>query len=154
MKRFKFRLQSVLDQRERLERQAIQSFAQARQAQADAESTLMDLQALKQDLIDGLMTLRLAGSIDPQEQVVYQEYIRQVKVDIQRQEATLADLCALAETFRQALVDASQDKRVVDMLRDHKLTAHDHENRRHEQNEADEMSSMRHQFHKGAEQAA
>jgi flagellar protein FliJ len=154
MKRFKFRLQTVLEQRERLERQAIHSYAQAQHAQAQAESTLVDLQALKQDMIDGLMTLRVEGSIDPHEQLLYQDYIRQVKVDIKRQEVTVAELFTLAEQFRQKLVDASQDKRVVDKLREHKLDAHNQEAQRREQNEADEMATIHHHYHKAIERAA
>jgi flagellar export protein FliJ len=154
MKRFKFRLQSVLDQRTRLERQAIQSYAQAQQAQAEAESTLMDLQALKQDLIEGLMTLRLAGCIDPREQVIYQDYIRQVRADIERQEQILAALGQIAEGFREALVDASQNKLAVDKLRQNKLVAHNQEVLRLEQNETDEIASTRHQFQKATETVA
>ena len=153
MKRFKFRLQTVLEQRERLERQAIHSYAQAKQAQASAESTLIDLQALKMDLVDGLMTLRVAGSIDPHEQLLYQEYIRQVKVDIKRQETAVAELYTLAEKFRQALVDASQDKKAIDKLREHKLDAHNHEASRREQSETDEMATMRHHYRKAVEGA-
>jgi flagellar FliJ protein len=154
MKRFRFRLQTVLEQRERLERQAIQSYAQAKQAQAAAESTLIDLQTLKQDLIDGLMSLRMAGSIDAHEQLLYQDYVRQVKVDIKRQEATVAEMCSLADTFRQALVDASQDVKVVDKLREHKLEDHNREELRREQSQTDEMATVRHHYRKKTEFAA
>ena len=146
MKQFRFRLQTVLEHRERHEQNAIQTYAQAQQTVADAKSTLDDLHTLKAQLIDGLTSLRLSGAIDAHEQVTYQEYIRQVRVDIARQEIIVEEMVAVAEHFRQALVDASQEKRAVDKLRERKLEAHVTESKRVEQIEADEIATTRHQF--------
>jgi flagellar FliJ protein len=143
MKRFEFSLQSVLHHRERVEQQATQNYAQARQAAADAEAVLADLIALRRDLMDGLSTLRLSGHIDPQEQLGYQHYIQLVTDDINKQQDTVASLWATAEDLHAELVEASQDKKAVDKLREQKLDAHSLELRRSEQDENDEMATQK-----------
>ncbi len=154
MKRFKFQLQAVLEQRERREKQAIQTLAEAIVAQADAEMTLDDLLELKQHLFDSLTAVRLSGNIDPQEQVAYQDYIQQVCGDITVQETVIADLTAITEEFRRSMVEATQEKRIVDDLRDRSKSAHYQDQLRAEQTESDEMASLRHQYNKMIDRAA
>ncbi len=153
MTKFKFRLQTVLEQRERLESQAIVSYAQAKQAIAEAEATMDDLKALLQELIDGITSLRLAGSIDPREQVAYQDYMKTVKSDIATQAIVIESLQQRAEAMRGQLVDASQDRRAIHKMREHKLDSHNLRMQTHELNEADDMSTLRHRL-RGTEQAA
>ena len=154
MKLFKFRLQSVLEQRERRENQAVQDYAQAKQAVKDAESILSDLIQLRWDLINGLSELRKSGNIDPREQVVYQDYIKQAKLGIDRQEDYIAELTTLADKMRIHLVDASQDKQVIDKMKVKSVEQHRYETMRQEQEESDELSTLRHQFKQGMDRAA
>lgn len=143
-----------MEQRERLETQAIQNYAEAKQAVNDAQCILSDLKELRRELIEVLSVLRLAGSIDPQEQLIYQDYIRQVKHDIVKQEKQIAELASRAERMRIHLVDASQNRQVIDKMKRTGIEAHRLDHLRREQSDSDELASTRHQYKADTNRAA
>ncbi len=146
MKRFKFELQAVLEQRERFEKQVQQSYSEALQEHASVRAILTELEMLKVEMLDNLNTLRMEGGIDPHEQVAYQRYLQQVVHDIVAQEHVLTEMERSVEKCRLLLVDASQDTEAVITLRDNALRAHMLEAERVTQNEVDELATLRHQF--------
>ena len=154
MKRFRFELQAVLEQRERIEDQVQRGYFQALQEHASAREILADLEMLKVEMLDNLNSLRMEGGIDPHEQVAYQRYLRQVIHDIVAQEQVLAEMENNVEKCRLLLVDASQDKEAVVTLRDTALRNHNLEAERISQNEVDELATLRHQFRTGQAKAA
>lgn len=146
MKRFKFRLQAVLDQRNRLETQAKMSYGEAQQALIKGRQLLAELIDVRAALLDELSQNRLSGDFCPNESRMYQEYLKTITECIHDQENYVRDLATTAEAFRLHLVGASQNRQIVDKLKDRAHDSHVHEANRAEQNTIDELATVRHHY--------
>jgi flagellar FliJ protein len=144
MKQFNFRLQKVLEVREREEQDAIKALSQAKQVVLDARSTLLQLETIKADIITGLGTLRRAGALDPNEQIAYQTYLVQVKEKIALQETKIVELQATEHDRRLELVEAARERMAIENLKAKAKTEYDYETLKDEQIEADDLTSARH----------
>jgi flagellar FliJ protein len=143
MRRFKFRLQTVLEQRERIETQAKTTYAEARLALAKAEELLSELNDEKCGLLTELSDLRLSPDFSPDEARMYHEYIQTLTNCIKEQEDCVQILAQNAEAFRLTLVGASQNRQIVDKLREREKESYDMEDNRQDQAATDEMVNAR-----------
>jgi|SRR5579884_3318744 len=144
MKRFKFRLQAVLEQRERLEKHAKSSFAEAQQAVRKAEQLLAELKDVRSALLTELSDQRQRPDFDPVEAGLYQDYLKTITKCLREQETYLRELEACAEAMRLNLVGASANRKAIDKIRDRDQTAHHLQAMRTDQAAADEIATMRH----------
>jgi flagellar FliJ protein len=147
MKRFKFRLQSVLEQRERLETHAKSSYAAAQQAVQNAEVLLAELTEVRAALLNEVAEQRKSDTFDPLEARLYQDYLKQIITCIRDQEAYVRELQINAEAMRLNLVGASTNRKVVDKIKERDQSAHREQAIRAEQATVDELVSMRHGRH-------
>jgi flagellar FliJ protein len=147
MKRFKFRLQAVLEQRERLETKAKSSFAEAQQAVQNAEVLLTELNEVRAALLSEVAEQRKSENFDPLEARLYQDYLKTIVTCIRDQEAYVRELQINAEALRLNLVGASTNRKVVDKIRERDQDAHHIQSVRAEQAAVDEVVSMRHGRH-------
>ena len=138
MARFKFRLEQVLKYRSQLEDQARMVFAQAR----------AELAAQAEKLA------RLRKNLDSQESMPYQSaqeywlrgnFIRSLREDIAEAEIALQRLELLVERRRHEMVKASQERQLLDKLKEKQAERHAHEQEIKEQNNLDEIASIRHE---------
>ena len=143
MKSFKFRMQTVLDQRERRETVAKQSFAEAQAALGRAQKLLEELQDVRDALIAELSSLR-ESSFDPFEARVYQEYLQTIRQSLREQEDLCRDLSQTCEAQKLHMIGTSQDRQALAKVRDRDQTAHQRESLRVEQGLLDEMAASRH----------
>ncbi|HEY3330535.1 MAG TPA: flagellar export protein FliJ [Capsulimonadaceae bacterium] len=148
MKRFKFRLQAVLEQRTRIETQAKLSFGEAQQALVKAKQLLDELIDVRSAILNELGQRRISGDFCPDESRIYQEYLKTIANCIHDQEAYVRDLTTTAEAFRLNLVGASTNRQIVDKLKDKAHESHVHEATVAEQNMIDEMATVRHHYKK------
>ncbi|HEX5323141.1 MAG TPA: flagellar export protein FliJ [Capsulimonadaceae bacterium] len=144
MKRFKFRLQAVLEQRERLETHAKSTYAEAQQAVQKAEVLLAELTEVRAALLNEVAEQRKAANFDPLEARLYQDYLNTIVGCIRDQEAYVRELQIDAEALRLNLVGASTNRKVIDKIRERDQSAHHAQAARAEQASADEMITMRH----------
>ncbi|MDQ2799215.1 MAG: flagellar export protein FliJ [Armatimonadota bacterium] len=143
MKNFKFRMQTVLDQRERRETIAKQSFAEAQAALSRAERLLRELQEVRDALTMELTCLR-ESSFDPFETRVYQEYLQTIRQSLRDQENLRRELAQTCEAQKLHMIGASQDRQALSKVRDRDQSAHQKEALRIEQGLLDEMAASRH----------
>lgn len=143
MKRFKFRLQAVLEQRKRIENQAKKTYADAQQALQKGNKLLLDLEGVRSGLIEEISQLRNEGNFNPEDARMYGEYIQTVNKCIKEQEKWVDELASNAEAFRLQLVGASQDLKIVDKLKERDLTNYVNEDIREQQAECDELGTTR-----------
>ncbi len=151
MKRFKFRLQTVLEQRERMETQAKSSYAEAFQALAKGKQLLDELEEVKTALVAELTERRVSGDFNPDESRIYNEYLQTIITCIRDQKEYVRDLTSTAEALRLNLVGASANRQIVDKLKNKAQESHTSEGIRVEQNTIDEMATMRHHYRKTAD---
>lgn len=144
MKSFKFRMQTVLEQRERVETFTRQTFAEAALALERAERLLAELQDVRAALLDELRGHSRA--FDPLEMRVYQDYMQTITQSIREQESDVRELAIQREACRLHMVGASQDRQALDTLKDRDKQSHALHQQRTEQNVMDELSTARHNF--------
>lgn len=142
MKSFKFRLQAVLEQRERVETLARQGFARSETALRRGEELLTELQEVKAALLDELRAAR-AGGFDPLEMRLYQDYLQTITQSIRDQETYVRDLQSTREAHKIHLVGAAQDVQALASVHDRARLAHTRQQERAEQSEMDEISTAR-----------
>jgi flagellar FliJ protein len=145
VKRFKFRLQTVLEQRERIETQAKTSYGEAQRALVKGQQLLKELQDVRDALIKELSDLRLSGQFNADDARVYQDYIQTVTKCMKDQVESVRHLTTTAEAFRLHLVGAAQKRQIVDKIKERDRESHHLEGIRVEQAESDELSNTR--FH-------
>ena len=138
MARFKFRLEQVLKYRSQLEDQASLAFGQARSALAAQAEKLKQLET----------------NLESQESMPYrsaQEYwlrgnfIRSLREDIAEAELARQRLELLVERRRHEMVKASQERQLLDKLKEKQAERYAHEQEIKEQNNLDEIASIRHE---------
>ena len=151
MKTFKFRLQSVLEQRERRETLAKQTFAEAQAAVARAERLLGEMREVRGALLEELCRCR-AGAFDAFETRLYQDYMQVITQSIAEQEGYLRELAASCEAQKLHLVGTSQDRQALTNVRDRHRQAHRQTALRAEQGVMDELATARFNFQQRAQE--
>jgi len=144
---FKFNLQPVLDQRERIEDDRKLAVAKLESERAALESQLRGYQeaitAQKGDLRSSmaLEDARGVAVVDPGRLKVQAHASLTMQVRAQRVVLMLAGLHRRLETARAALAVAARDRRAVEVLRDRRFARWKAENDRREAAAIDEMGS-------------
>lgn len=151
MKNFKFRLQSVLEQRERRETLAKQTFAESQAAVARADRLLAEMREVHRALLEELCRRR-AGAFDAFETRLYQDYMQVITLSIVEQEGYMRELATSCEAHKLYLVGTAQDRQALMSVRDrhqqtHRLTA-----LRAEQGVMDELATTRFNFQQRAQE--
>ena len=149
--KFKFRLQSVLEQRERRETQAKQTFAESQAAVVRAERLLGEMREVRQALLEELCRRR-AGAFDAFETRLYQDYMQVITQSIVEQEGYMRDLTISCEAHKLHMVGTSQDRQALMSVRDRHHSAHRQTALRAEQSVMDEMATTRFNFQQRAQE--
>ena len=136
MKKFKFRLQKVLEYRQAMEQWAQDAYLDTRVARLEAEASVMEIVARRKEaLATGGASLDDRRSLEATMQALdFEEHSRQTVVEVLKTEE------------EKALEIWNEKKRELDALlklREQASAAYDLDAARHEQRELDEWSSMR-----------
>ena len=144
MKRFNFRLETVLRQREIIEEGCEQAFAKA-QGQVDY---LRSRQRILQDEIQGVMAGRQGGRagepFDASDALNRERYLATLQHGVGLVETYLETARIVAEETRRDLVEAKQAREAVDKLRENELRDYMALSLKTEQNVLDEKAGLRH----------
>ena len=149
--KFKFRLQSVLEQRERRESQAQQTLAESQAALARAERLLGEMREVRGALLEELCRRR-AGAFDAFETQLYQDYMQVIAQSIVEQEGYLRELVSSCEAHKLHLVGTARDKQALVTVRDRHHQAHKVTVLRAEQGVMDELATTRFNFQQRAQE--
>lgn len=142
MKNFKFRLQTVLEQRERQEKAAQLSFAEADLAYHRAEQLLAELRDIRAALITEL-GIRRNERFDAAETRLYQEYMQIITTSIKQQETHLIDLSTTREALKLHMVGATQNRQVLDKVKTRDKNEHTKKEEKASQTALDDLTCAR-----------
>lgn len=114
---FKFRLQTVLEHRRHLEDQAKARFARSLGAQRQAENHIAWLEDEHNRARSELQGKQVDGMPAP-EFIMQNEYVTVLRLQSMREQARLPMLRAETERHRRKLVEATRERKVLEVLRD------------------------------------
>lgn len=147
MKRFTFRLQTVLDLRARTEQKAQVALGLAQRAVAEAEERIRRLGEQQ------AATLRLPPDARFEARIAARTWAEALTQQIAEATHHREALRAEAERRRAELVKAAGERRAVEKLREKALREYQDEMQRQEQNLLDEVGSSRFESARRQEQA-
>lgn len=142
MKRFKFRLQTLLDRRKSIEDRLLAQLGELRQEEA---AELKKLNALF-DRLEWAWSQSedaLSKNAPVEELNRLDEYAKTTQDDIKLQQLTLEAVQEKVELKRREVVKAMQDRQVLETLKEKQEQEYLQAIARAEQNELDEMASVR-----------
>lgn len=145
MARFIFKLQPVLDQRAREERDQMLVVSELERARLALESRIRSCQMMMRDERESLSeALGVGRRFDVQAVKMQAGASLRHNFDAQRAVLELAGVYRKLETARRELAQASARKKAVEMLREQQRLAFQREQDQRETRELDEISVMRH----------
>ena len=150
MATFKFRLQTVLEHKQRLEDMAQLEHAQAQASQAKEERALGQLREAEGRGFDELERQRFDGRLDIEALQFGMTYLDALKVQITRQAQVVDRVRKATEAKRERLVATMQDRKALERLREKQQQDFSLAESRREAAELDEMVVMRHSRTAGA----
>jgi flagellar FliJ protein len=137
MKKFKFRLERVLEYRERIKTDRRNELMQARQALSEAVQKLQRLEA------EALANAVRDGTRPVQEFVLHADYGRRLRSEIALQRERIIEAEKVVDAAQARYVEASRDARALDMLKEKKRAEHSEQLIVHEINVLDELTIQR-----------
>ena len=143
MATFKFRLQTVLEHKQRLEDMAQLEHAQAQASQAKEERALGQLREAEGRGFDELERQRFDGRLDIEALQIGMTYLDALKVQITRQEQVVDRTRRATAAKRERLIVAMQERKALERLRETQQQAFTLEEARREAVAQDEMVVMR-----------
>ncbi len=144
MKMFNFSLESVLGYRKSLEDDVKKDLSALGKILVDTEEILSSLKDEYGRSIKGL-ELMLNGSVSPKELEMYLNFQKNLKKKIESQEEQLIKVKKDWENKRDELVDASKEKKVLEVLKEKKAEEYRYDFAKSDQKEMDEVASGRFQ---------
>lgn len=138
MKRFRFRMQPVLDLREMQEDEAARALGEARQAESLEREQLSCLMGLR-DSVESEME----ASFDPQHAMAYLGYLSRLQGRIHSQQEQVQEMARVAEDRRESLVQASVERRKLEKLKERRQEEHRAEVLAAEEKELDDLRTSR-----------
>jgi len=139
-KRFKWRLETVKQAKERHEDQKKQALGEAQAAQSVEERALSDLERKREEQRDRLRSNQ-SGKLNPLDLKAAHAYISDLTQKIEAQEQKVEAAKQITESRRVELVKAVQENKVLENLRDRDHETHKKQERRREQAEMDETAN-------------
>lgn len=142
-KGFKFKLQSVLDIKIKEEDDEKRKFADVMQLQAREEQVLANMHRKRTGLIVELKTKQGAGGINIGELQMYSSAIERLKHEIISQELRLKEIALMLEEQRKRLIEATQQKKIYEKLKENQEKAFKEEEDYKEKLLIDELATLK-----------
>lgn len=142
MRRFKFRLQKLLEVRQLREDALRQELARAQEAVRREKAVLEKLRAARGAALEGLRA-NVDGALDVQWIAAYHRYLEFLACRIEEQRAVVDRAVREEALKREALIAARRARKVVEKLRERAYARYREEVSRSEQAFLDEVGTMR-----------
>ena len=141
MKKFKFRLQKVVDTKAKQEKQKsielAQLFMELERQKSELKSLNFELESVQQEVF-----AKTVGGSPAKEILEYQRYIEKLQQDIQLQKKSIADLEEKIEQTQASLLKLNKEKKILERLREKRYLKYLQEQNREEQKLLDEMFNL------------
>jgi len=117
-KKFRFRLQSILDYKQKLEDEEKEKLAKLLQEEVQAQEYLVGLRNRKATDQQEMRSRQQAGTMDVDELKRFNQHLKYLEKAIENQLLYLRELAIRIEAQRQALVKAAQERKVFEKLKE------------------------------------
>jgi len=148
-KRFVYKLQSVLDLKQKLEDEEKRKLADLMQLQAREEQVLKNLQYTRAQRIQEFKEKQCQGGINVTELQMYAYTIEKLKNDIINQQLRLKEIAIMIEEQRQNLIKATQQRKIYEKLKENKQKIWLEEEEYEEKKLIDELATIKYAREKG-----
>jgi flagellar FliJ protein len=142
MKKFKYRLESLLKIKEHIEKEKQKAHAYAMKRVQDQLAELDDIERTKMDTLEG-QRVAMTGRISLAEALVYSRYIMKLKKDRVTGDGMLNAFEKAAEKKRGELVEASRERQIYEKLKEKLKERYIKEHALDERKQADETATTR-----------
>jgi flagellar protein FliJ len=142
MRKFVFNLEPLYGHRQRLEELKQKEFAEVNLSLQAEEKKLFELIATYKSAASDLDKRKEQGAT-VLEIETHHAYLEGMKHRIKTHELAVSNMRALLEKKRAALIDASRDRKVIEIMKEKSLSAHQKRADKLEQKEADDLTSAR-----------
>lgn len=143
LKRFSFRLDSVLRHRGNIRDLKEREFSEVEAQLLKEEHLLSELVRMQAEMLETLAGLQ-SGGFENMERELYSQYLGWLSSEIARQRQVIADTRVVLEAKRAELVKALQEHRVVERLRERQYEGYTKEVERASQVVLDEIAGGAH----------
>ena len=137
---FHFRLEQVLAYRRQMEEKAMQALAEAVTLR---DSLLQCIESIREEQAMQRERLSRADTLESGERWVLQGYMDGLKLDLERAKEHLALAEEAVDRCRVELVEKSQERSLLDKLKEKQAARHAELERQKEQRELDETATLR-----------
>lgn len=143
MAKFKFKLQSFLGVKQKIEDQKKNEYGKALNVLKQEEQKKIELLNQHSNTLNEMRN-KISKGIKPTQLQQYNNFIAYTLEQIQLQETVIQKAKAMAENKRQELVDAMKSRKMLETLKDHEYEDYLKEEKKAEQKILDEIASFRH----------
>ena len=142
MRKFVFNLEPLYGHRQRLEELKQKEFAEVNQSLQAEEKKLIELIATYKSSASDLDKRKEQGAT-VLEIETHHAYLEGLKRRIRTQELAVSNIRVLLEKKRADLIDASRDRKVIEIMKEKSLNAHQQRAEKLELKESDDLTSAR-----------
>jgi len=144
LKKFQFRLQVVLDIKEKLLEQKLLELSKVQRGLQDAVNKQKTLEGYQAEINEALLNVFQSGNeLDLVEVQRYKDFINKLIVDISNQKVVVQNITKLLDIKRKEVNDVLKEKKVLEKLKENQKKKFYHEFEAYERNELDDIASSR-----------
>lgn len=144
MKKFRFRLQKVMEVKEEVEKQRMLELVEAKKCVSQEKEELERLQIRNRECWEKIEERKTEDRINPVEMNLYYCYLRKLGNEIDLQNNRVQDAENEMEKRRRILLDASKERKILEKLKERKYTAYRSEMLKMEQDFFDDIANTKH----------
>ena len=144
MKKFQFRLQVVLDIKEKLLEEKLLELSKVQRGLQEAIEKQRTLESYQLEINQALLKVFESGNdLNLVEVQRYKDFINKLIVDISSQKVVVQNISRLLEVKRREVNEVLKEKKVLEKLKENQQKKHYQEFEQYERRELDDMSSSR-----------
>lgn len=144
MKKFQFRLQVVLDIKEKLLEQKLLELSKVQRGLQDAIHKQQTLEGYQMEINQALMNVFQSGNdLDLVEVQRYKDFINKLIVDISNQKVVVQNINRLLDVKRKEVNEILKEKKVLEKLKENQQKKFYQEYEQYERRELDDIASAR-----------
>lgn len=144
MKKFQFRLQVVLDIKEKLLEQKLVELSKVQKGLQEAIQKQQTLESYQVEINQALLKVFQSGNdLDLIEVQRYKDFINKLLVDISAQKVVVQNITKLLEIKRKEVNEILKEKKVLEKLKENQKQKYYKEFEQYERSELDDIASSR-----------
>lgn len=144
MKKFQFRLQVVLDIKEKLLEQKLLELSKVQRGLQEAVQKQRTLEGYQQEINEALMNVFQSGNdLDLVEVQRYKDFINKLIVDISNQKVVIQNISKVLELKRKEVNEILKEKKVLEKLRENQKRKYYQSFEQYQTRELDDIASAR-----------